>query len=177
MLITHLSHLKHLLRRLFISDPRSTLLLPIRGLHGARYSSKIVILQVRIREVLHLILRGCLSFLFLRLHGALLGGRLSDFEAFNVHIILYAKLFDDWAKNILHIWIVAIVSIHTSACTLLLFERLLNRIDFIKPIKLVDDLAEDWLTISRQQVQKLFIFLDVVCLLLANDDRIFFIGG
>ena len=127
---------------------------------------------------MHLILRGCLSFLlFLRLLGVLLGSLLPNFKAFNVNIILDAKLFDDRAKNVLHIRIVAIVSIHAPARTLLLFERLLNRVDFVESVKLVDDLTEDWFTISRQQVQKLFIFLDIVSLLLANDDRVFFIGG
>ena len=56
------------------------------------------------------------------------------------------------------------------------FKRLLDRIDLIESVKFVDDLSKNRLTIPCQEIEELFILLDIVGLLLSNNDRVILIS-
>ena len=101
---------------------------------------------------------------------------LSDFKVLDIYILLNAELFNDRSKDIFCVRVVAIISIHATTSTLLLFKRLLNRIDLIESVKFVDDLSKNRLTIPCQEIEELFILLDIVGLLLSNNDRVILIS-
>ena len=101
---------------------------------------------------------------------------LSDFKVLDIYILLNAELFNDRSKDIFCVRVVAIISIHATTSTLLLFKRLLNRIYLIESVKFVDDLSKNRLTIPCQEIEELFILLDIVGLLLSNNDRVILIS-
>ena len=102
---------------------------------------------------MHIILRRCLSLLFLGLLSICLGSWLPHFEAFNVNIVFDAKLLDNRTKNVFHVRVIAVVSVHASARALLLFKRLLNRIDLVEPVELVDNLTQKDKLIEELQIK------------------------
>ena len=101
---------------------------------------------------------------------------LSDFKVLDIYILLNAELFNDRSKDIFCVRVVAFISIHATTSTLLLFKRLLDRIDLIESVKFVDDLSKNRLTIPCQEIEELFILLDIVGLLLSNNDRVILIS-
>lgn len=76
--------------------------------------------------------------------------RLTIFKAFDIHVVLDAKFFNYRSKYVFHVWLTAVISIHTATRTLLLLKRLLDGIDFIEAVEFVDDLSEDGLAIASQ---------------------------
>ena len=121
-----------------------------------------------------ILLRGR-AFLFLGLSYTCFDG-LSNFEVLDIDILLDAELFNDRSKDVLCVRVVTIISIHAATSTLLLFKRLLDRIYLIKSVKFVDDLSKNRLTVPCQEIEELFILLDIVGLLLTNNDRVILIG-
>lgn len=164
------AHLEHLLGGLLVSNSPLVSIF-ILG-NRARDPHQVIVLEVCVGKLLGRFSNLGLGRLLLF---ALLGGchLLQDgtLDFIQADVLFDGELLDDGLQDVL-LFIVAIVTVHASPSPLLLLERLLDVVDFVEAVKLVDDLAQDWLAVSDEQVEELFIFFNIVSLLFANNHRV-----
>lgn len=161
-----LSHFEHLLWRLLVSDAPLVRIFFLWNWAGDPH--KIVVLQVRIRELLWLcnLGRDCLLLALLRLRCLR-----DDRDFVQADVFFDGEFFNDRLQDV-GFFIVAVIAVHAASCPLLLLKCLLNVVDLVEPVEFVDNLTQNGLAVADQQVKELFILFNVVGLLLAHNHRV-----
>ena len=99
-----------------------------------------------------------------------MGCRLNHF--FESNVGFDREFLYDGVQDVIDIKLTAVISVHASSCSLLLFKCLFYSIDLVELVKLGYNLAKDRLAVADEQVQEFLVLLHIVCRLLANQDRI-----